>query len=30
VAYIEDSEGNRAGIIQHVDNLQMPEGMKQG
>lgn len=28
VAYIEDSEGNRVGVIQHVDNLQMPEGVK--
>lgn len=28
VAYIEDSEGNRVGVIQHVDTLQMPEGVK--
>lgn len=30
VAYIEDSEGNRVGVIQHVGDLQMPEGVKQG
>ena len=28
VAYIEDSEGNRVGVIQHVEGLQMPEGVK--
>jgi len=30
VAYVMDSEGNRVGLIQHVDNLVMPEGVKQG
>ena len=30
VAYIEDSEKNRVGLIQHVDNLQMPEGTSEG
>jgi len=30
VAYIEDSEGNRVGIIQHVDNVQMPDGVTRG
>ncbi len=30
IAYIEDSEANRVGLIQHVDNLQMPEGVKRG
>lgn len=28
VAYIEDSEGNRVGVIQHVDGLKMPEGVR--
>ena len=28
VAYIEDSEGNRVGVIEHVENLAMPEGVK--
>lgn len=28
VAYIDDSEGNRVGIIQHVEGLSMPEGVK--
>jgi len=30
VAYVEDSEGNRVGVIQHVENLAMPEGVKAG
>lgn len=30
VAYVEDSEGNRLGVIQHVANLQMPEGVRSG
>jgi predicted enzyme related to lactoylglutathione lyase len=30
VAYIEDSERNRVGVIQHVDNLRMPEGVSDG
>jgi hypothetical protein len=30
VAYVEDSEGNRVGVIQHVENLAMPEGIKGG
>ncbi len=28
VAYIEDSEGNRVGVIQHIAGLRMPEGVK--
>jgi predicted enzyme related to lactoylglutathione lyase len=28
VAYIEDSEGNRVGVIQHVAGLRMPEGVR--
>jgi predicted enzyme related to lactoylglutathione lyase len=30
VAYVEDSEGNRVGVMQPVANLQMPDGVKQG
>jgi uncharacterized protein len=28
VAYIEDSEKNRVGVIQHVAGLRMPEGVR--
>lgn len=30
VAYVEDSEKNRVGVIQHVGNLKMPEGVRNG
>lgn len=30
VAYIEDSEGNRVGVMQHVEAREMPENVKRG